>query len=81
MVFPNLGARIKKRGQLTRRRIEGGNIGTFAPIAVHTSQCQVFGGGFAAVLLGNDVVGLVRKQRIVFVDATVFAATACSFSD
>jgi len=40
---------------------------------VITSQSQIVRRGWAAVLFGDDVVGFVRHEDILFVDAAVLA--------
>ncbi len=81
VIFPDLGAWVEQGGQLTRFRIEGGNVGTFASVAVDARESQVLGRGLAAVLLGDDVVRLMGDQDIVVVNQAILTAPSCLFPD
>ena len=56
--------------------IERGDVGTLVPVTVDARQGQVIGRGLAAVLLGDDVVGLMRQQNIGLMHAAVLATAS-----
>jgi len=51
------------------------------PVTVDTGQSQIRGCSLTAMLLGDDVIGLVGKQYVTVVNEAIFAATSRPFPD
>jgi hypothetical protein len=59
-------SRVKERDHFATNRITRRNVRAFEPIAVKACPAQVIEGVFTAVLDGNNVIGLVREECILF---------------
>jgi len=66
---------IEQRYQLVSHWIFGSDVRAIEPIAVETRPRQVLVRRGAAVLFGDDVVGLVREKRIFLRQQAVLAMT------
>ncbi len=55
---PFINAGMKQTDELARLWVEAGDVGTFIAITVRTGESEIGQGGFASVLLGDDVVYL-----------------------
>ena len=64
-LFHSFGAGMEQPGQLSRLRIDPGDVGPFMPIAVQARKSQIIEAVRPAVLFGDDVVDLEgrRMQR------------------
>lgn len=60
---PQIASRVKKRYDVTRVRIDCGEIGPFVSIAPMASPRQVFQSGQASVLASHDMFEVKRLKR------------------
>jgi hypothetical protein len=61
MTIPIISAGVKQADQLSRFRIDPGDVGPLVPITVNARQCQITGAARATMLLCYDVVDLERR--------------------
>jgi hypothetical protein len=64
---PSISARVQQTNDSSRDTVNRRDIAPFVTIAHCTGPGQVFQLGQAAVLAGDDVIGLVRLPSIFFV--------------
>lgn len=64
---------MKQTDSLSGRRIDRSDIAPFAAIAKYAGICQIVEIGRAAVLAADDMIDLVAKPHVVFVDETILA--------
>ena len=81
MVRPFFDARIEQENRLASLRVNRSEIGSFESIAMVAGEREIFRSRLTTVLLGNNVVGFVQGNNIVFVDAAVFATTSCAIAN
>jgi hypothetical protein len=74
VIHPLLGPRIKQRHEVTRVRIDGPDIASLPAVAHRAGQCQVVERRLPSVLLGNDMIHLMRGGSEILVEQTVFTA-------
>lgn len=63
---PVVRPRIEERDQHAVRRIIGGDVGAFHPVAQIAGIRQVLQPRFAVVLLTDDVIDMMGLDRVVF---------------
>ncbi len=64
---------MEQSHELSRVRINSGNIGAFEPITVKACQCEILTDSFAAMLARDDVVYLKGKPILGMRHAVIFA--------
>ena len=78
-MLPSISAGIKQHNDLAGIGINRGQVCAFEGIAVNTGKRQIVQIGFASMLLGDDMVRLMRKEYAGTRDTAVFATTSGSF--
>ena len=73
MIVPYVAPRVEQCDDGTAVRIDGREIGALVAVALDAREREVRLVGGAAVLERDYVVGLVRKERVFFGEATVLA--------
>ena len=81
MVVPWLRPGIEDRRNRAKDRVDRGQVGSLSPIAFETREREVTACGLAPMSERDHVVDLMREGKVVFMDATVFAAASGSFED
>jgi hypothetical protein len=81
MFRPNLAAGIKQADNLPGLRIDSGQVAALVAIAECAAKGEILGVGRAAVLLGDDVVDLVRGEAQRLGHSAVFAAARGTLMD
>jgi hypothetical protein len=81
MQRPLLPARVEQRNKLTRFRIDRSNVTAFPGVATQAGISEVLECGRPSVLPTNDMVNLVRRVGIIFVQKTVFTSVPGAFRD
>jgi hypothetical protein len=66
VVGPSINPRVENGREHSRNRIDGSDVGTFESIAVKTGQSKIVKHGLASMLLRNNVIRFVRKERFYF---------------
>jgi hypothetical protein len=66
MSIPSVPVRVKERCQIPSHRIKPVNVRPFAEIAAETGPREVFILRQTTMLLGNDVVAVKWKARLMF---------------
>lgn len=74
MISPAVASRIKESDGESRRSIDRSDIAPLVAIAENAGVCQIVEIGRAAVLAANDVIDLVRKTCVFFVEEAIFAS-------
>lgn len=75
--FPRVPARMVEAHQFTRILIERRQVRTLVAVADDAAQREVVLGVAAAMLSRDDVVDLVRMQRLVLRQPAVLASPPC----
>ena len=81
VLAPALPAWVVERRESPGLGIEGGQIAPFVLVAKRAREREVLGLGCAAVLLGDDVIDLVRRERQSLRNQAVLARAAGSLVD
>lgn len=79
MLRPLLPARVEQRNKVARFRIDRSNVTAFPGIATQAGISEVLERGRPSVLPANDVVYLVRRIGIIFVQKTVLTSVPSAF--
>ena len=75
MIFPPLLARMKEGGDSARERVNAGEVGAFAQIAVYAREAEVEFVIGAAVLARADVLDVEGgERRVILMQAALLAA-------
>ena len=78
---PLVSSRIEERYDMLRLGVQRSDIGSLEPVALNACQGKVFEVGLPTVLSGDNVVGLVSKERADLGHPAVFAATPGPFTN
>ena len=78
MLGPTIESWMKERNDLMVERIYRGKIGPFDVVTVPAGEGEVVGDSRASVLGGNDMIGFVRKDSIIFVQEAILATGPCA---
>ena len=81
VVAPFVAAGMEQAGELSRFRVQAGNVRSLEAITIPACDCEIGGDGTAAVLAGDDVVDLEREGRCFLRQAAVFASSGGSLAD
>ena len=81
VLSPTVSSRVEQTLDSSRLDIDGRQVTSLQEIAQITSPSEVVFVSWPAVLLGDDVIRLVREVRIVLVDQAVLASTLCACLD
>ena len=76
MLPPAMNPRIEERRHLARFPVHRRHVWPLVPVAVKARESQVRQLRLPAMLLRDDVIGLVRPQRCAVWHAAIFAAAA-----
>ncbi len=74
MFGPTVPPWVEEPDNLSRPRIDRGNVTAFVPVAQHAGIRQVVRDGEPALLATDDMISLVREAGVVFMDEAIFAA-------
>ena len=74
MLSPFLQAWVEQRNKLAGLRVDGSNVTALPGIAAQASKSEVLEYGHSFMLPGNDVVYLVGRVGIIFVQQAIFAS-------
>ncbi len=67
---------MKRTDQLARVRVKPSDVGTLVPVAIRTSEGQIFGNSFARMLAGFDVIDLKAQRKGMLREAAILATVA-----
>src|SRR5713226_1240959 len=81
MLVPLIAARMKQALHFTAFRVDGGEIASFVLVAESATQRQIAGGGFAAMLRGNDVIDVMRDERQFLRHQAILASASSPGAD
>jgi hypothetical protein len=81
MVPPQIPARMEKLHQFSIEGVKTSQIGSFVPIAMQTSQCQIVQFRRTPVLAWNDVIDVKRERKERGRKMTILAAAGRSLPD
>src|SRR5438477_5486170 len=74
MLAPTVTAWVEEPDDFSARRVNRGKVRPFAPVALPAGQGKVYRSFLPAMLLCDDMVRFVPLERVVFVNAAIFAA-------
>jgi hypothetical protein len=63
MLDPGVVPRVKQPDELTRSRIDSGNVRSLEAVAVSASQSEIGLDSLTPVLFGNNVIDLKRQRK------------------
>ena len=75
MICPSLLAWVKERNDFSDLPVHRGEVGAFEKIALDAGQREILGYCPAVMFDGDDVVNLMRNDRVLTVNQAVFATT------
>ena len=79
MLIPRMTARVEKRLDSSRHRVDPGEVRTLMQIALRAGQGKILFIVRPAMLLRDDVLNLICDERLIgLAGAAIFAATARS---
>ncbi len=78
---PPIFSRIEERADAILFETQAGNVRTLPCVAADAGECEIVRRGTPAVLAADDVIDLMRRERVFFMDEAIFATTSCSAGD
>ena len=82
MIAPAIAARMKQGRNMTRIRINPGEVCAFVQVALKTGQRKIFKVVRSSMLAGDDVLDVKGMKTVVFLaEAAILAAMASAPAD
>lgn len=81
VLVPTIASRVKETNQLTGASVQGTDVAPLPHVAPQASISQIGGNGRPSVFAADDVINLMRRIGIVFVQQAVLASVAGTLGD
>ena len=81
VILPTLAPWVEQAHVSAARRGDRAYVGPFPGVTTNTSVGKVIRIGAASMFAADNVIYLMRRIRVSFVEETIFTAISCAFRD